>query len=131
VTFKPGQTFGEQKVFAKVPICGFYLFVPSVSPDASFEPMRCVAKDAETGKIYSGPIVDLNPGEPASPPETPPLEPADLEGFSSGGYFNVNLVDFARIPPGPGRYQVHVEGGRHRSNVVSIEIVRQEEPTKE
>jgi hypothetical protein len=131
VTFKPGQTFGEQKVFAKVPICGFFLFAASASPDASFEPMKCVAKDEKTGKIYSGPIVDLNPGEPAPPPEAPPIAPGDLDGFSSGGYFNINLVDFARIPPGPGRYQVHVEGGRHRSNIVSIEIVRQEEPAKE
>ena len=96
-------------------------------PDASFEPMMCVAKDEATGKIYSGPIVDLNPGEPGPPDEAPPLEPGALEGFSSGGYFNINLVDFARIPPVPGRYEVYVEGGRHRSNLVSIEIVRQEE----
>lgn len=86
-------------------------------------PMELVAINRLTQEVYSGAVVkeDPRPREPA--PETEPVDPELLRGVSSGGYFNLNLVDYVRIPALPGVYDVTVEYGGMQSNVVTIEIV--------
>ncbi len=120
VRFKKGEVFGNSGAFAAIPICGFF-FV-----DAQFqgvdEKMNIISQDRGTGRIFSGPLIELD----ASPDEPPPVEsspdPEQLKGIASGGYFNPNLADFISFPHIPATYDVHIEFRGFKSNVVTIEI---------
>jgi hypothetical protein len=124
VTFTPGKTFGISNVFARIPICGFYMYPVTLKTPSRDEAMKCVVKDQETGVVYQGVVRDMSIDDPAPDPEPAEIDPKDLEGLVSGGYFNLNLAEQVQLPPRPCRYLVYVEGGGYRSNVVSIEIVR-------
>lgn len=130
IAFKPGETVGQRKAFARIPICGFFMFAASPGPAPTDQPMKLVVSDQRTKKTYAGMIVEEDPGHPEPAPEPPSVDPKDLEGLLSGGYFNVNLADYVRLPAEPGRYDVRVECGPHRSNTVSVEVAREEGPAK-
>ena len=120
VTFKKGETVGEHGAFVAIPICGY--FMVDVQPGA-IEPMKLIAQDRASGRIFAGPIIELDRSPDEPPPEAPPLDPAEAKGLASGGYFNPNLADFVALPRAAGRYDVHVEFRGFQSNVVSIELV--------
>lgn len=127
VVFKPGETVGEENAFARIPVCGFYQFPAAGEPASGGGEMRFVAVHEVTKKTYSGPVFQKRPGETDPPPDTPPIDPKELEGMVTASYFNMDLAENVPLPAEAARYKVHVEAGRHRSNEVAIEIVR--EPT--
>lgn len=123
VSFKAGETAGQYGAFAAIPICGFF-FV-----DANFagadQPMKLVAVDRQSGRSYSGAIVELDPSPEEPPPEDDGFTPQELAGVASGGYFNPNLADFVALPAKAAVYAVHVELRDYKSNVVVVEIAEQ------
>lgn len=124
VSFKRGARIGETKSFAAIPICGLYVL--AVSWPLEEDVILLVARDIRTEKIYSGPIVNLNPRPEAPHPGRPPLRKEDVEGMATGRHFNPNLADFVKLPEEPGIFQVYAEVRGNRSNVVTIEIVEGE-----
>ena len=120
ILFKRGEKVGPNGAFAAIPICGYFRVDVQLG---SKEPMTLVAVARASGKVFSGPIVETDPGLMIPPPAAPPLTEEDVKGTASGGYFNPNLVDFVPLPPGPGTYDVHVEFRQFKSNVVTIELV--------
>jgi hypothetical protein len=85
-----------------------------------------MAKDKNTGQVFSGPVVKLNPSPRVPPPiQAPPLNSRQLEGLASGGYFNHSLADYVELPQESAIYDVHVEFRGFESNIVTIELVRE------
>jgi len=121
VIFERDKRIGKYGAFAAIPICGYYFVDVVVDPEA--KPMRLVAVDKQTGKIYSGDLVDLEPDIDEPPEDEEPVGPDKLKGLATGGYFNPNLADFVNLPEAPGIYNVHVEYRNFKSNVVTIELV--------
>lgn len=126
VIYTPGQAIGESGVFARVPICGFYLFGTARAGGVDYGEMKCVARDVTADKSYFGAVFRKRSGDTDPSPEAPPVDPAELEGLVTGGYFNINLAENVPLPTRSGTYRVHVEGGSHRSNEVTIEILSSE-----
>ncbi len=124
VSFKRGVRVGETKAFAAIPICGLYVL--DVPFPVVEDVVQLVAQDKKTGKIYSGPIVELDPSPEAPHPGRPPLRKEDVEGLATGRYFNPNLADFVKLPEAPAVYEVYAEVRGIRSNLVTIEIVEGE-----
>lgn len=121
VTFEKGRESSIDGAFAAIPICGYYLIEYSQMPEA--QAMRFVATDIGTGIRYFGDLLeqDESPEEPE--PDDEPADPEELEGMASGGYFNSNLAHYVELPEASGLYDVYVEWGETRSNVVRIEVV--------
>jgi hypothetical protein len=128
VSFKkgfPGEGLGT---FTTIPICGYYILDVPYPPkhESMLGALRLVAVNKDTGKKYTGPVIDRSDGVP--PPKTPPFTEEQLRGVYVGGYFNPNLVEPVRLPEAPAVYDVHVElgnrgeGGFVESNTVTIEI---------
>lgn len=126
VTFKHGKKVGEYGAFAAIPICGYYLLNVPLVPWT--KPKRLFAVDKDTGVIYSGDVVELDPSPQIPPPpeDEEPLTPEEVEGLATGGYFNPNLADFVRLSEKPAIYDVYVEFREFRSNVVTIEIIEEQ-----
>ena len=96
---------------------------------------------------FTGEIVDKseNPGIPALPPnyqeEQRELEKERIEaqsyseeeleeGQASGGFLNVNLMDYVEIPFEPGVYEIYLSFSGLESNRVKVEIVFEEDDSK-
>lgn len=104
-----------------VPLCGYSLL--DIDPTRRGEKMRIIAVDRDSGRTYSGMIEDTDPSPEEPPPEdAPPLDPKMLSGVASGGYFNVNLLEFVHLPAATASYEVHVELRTYRSNHEIIRI---------
>lgn len=130
VAFKKGAIADRDVGFALVPICGYYrldLLLPDRYSDLH-EAIVLVATDLDRKEVFSGRTADPDllvppPGEPAS---TPGGEQSYQSGpHVYGGYFNPNLVQYARLPRRSATYEVHaeLEGSGVRSNRVTIELV--------
>ena len=119
VSFGHGAVARE--VFAAIPICGLYTL--DLSSLMNGAPMKLIAIDKKTQKIYTGAVVDEDPSPEEPPPTSEPLDPAKLKGLATSSYFNLNLVSYVRLPAHLALYDVMVEYGGMQSNKVPIEIV--------
>jgi hypothetical protein len=121
VALKRDGGVGQQEAHAAIPICGYFMLAVTNTEKSS--PMTLVAINKLTKKVYSGAIVKQDPRPREPTPETEPVDPELLKGLASGGYFNLNLVEYVRIPARPAVYDVVVEYGGVQSNTVTIEVV--------
>ena len=121
VRFKKNEVVGDTGAFAAVPICG-YVCTP-IRVDLPPEPLKLVAVDTKTKKVYSGSVFDIERGTEEPPPASAPLTEEEAEGMSVGEYFNPNLVDFVQLPRASATYEVHVEFRAFKSNAVLIELI--------
>ena len=125
VRFKKNQVVSGYRAFAAIPICGYRLIPLRV--DLLPEPLRIIAVDTKTRLAYEGPIVDLDPDPEIPMPDRWTPTPKDVEGMASGGYFNPNLADFVKIPIASATYDVHIEFREFKSNIVTIELILEED----
>jgi hypothetical protein len=123
VRFKEGESVGDFGAFAAIPICGY--FHMDIRLNVPPEPMRLVAVDKRTKQVFSGPIIELDPSPDEPPPAELPVTPRQVQGLSGGGYFNPNLANFVDLPHTSATYDVHVELRELRSNVVTIELIKE------
>lgn len=131
VSFKKGAPGGRTGAFATIPICGYYILDVSSPPKfkSYLGTLQLVAVSRNTGRKYTGPVVDRRDGVP--PPKTKPFTEEQLKGVYVGGHFNPNLLEFVRLPKTAAVYDVHVELGNHgeegffESNIVTIEIIEE------
>jgi hypothetical protein len=123
VRFKEGERVGGFGAFAAIPLCGF--FRVDIRLDVPPEPFKLVAVDKRTGQVFSGAIVERDPSPEFPPPVDLPVTRRQVEGMAGGGYFNPNLADFVELPRASATYDVHVEFRGHRSNVVTIELIKE------
>jgi hypothetical protein len=121
VSFERGEVAGPYGSFAAIPICGF--FVVDAQLQGADEPMQLIAVDQQSGKRYSGAIVELDPSPEVPPPDHEPVPAEEYADLAGGGYFNVNLPDYVDLPVQSAVYRVHIEFRNHQSNVVLIELV--------
>lgn len=116
-----GENTGQ--AFATVPICGLYTLDLVNLMNGS--PMRLIAIDRATRKMYTGAVVDADPSPDAPPPDDgEPVDPAALKGLATSSYFNPDLVNYVGLPARSAVYDVMVEYGGVQSNKVTIEIVQ-------
>jgi len=121
VTFRRGETVGDHGAFTAIPICG-YLAI-DVRLDRPSEPAKLVARDRNTGRVFSGAVVELDPSPELPPPDEPPLTPEEVQGTAGATYFNYNLADYVPLPHVAASYDIHAELWELRSNVVTIELL--------
>jgi hypothetical protein len=134
VIFKRGERVGPWKVFAAIPICGYYMlditYPPKYTPSL-LEAMRLVAVNRETRHVYTGYVI--HPRPKVRSPNARSISEQGPAGMAAGGNFNPNLPDHVKIPETSGVYDVHVELGERdsedfiTSNVVTIEIAEEME----
>lgn len=89
------------------------------------EKILFVAVNAETHDVHANQFVAV-PNPAPSPPPREPHEPRPE--LVLGAYFNPNLTEILRLPPGDAEYIVYAVLGPHRSNVLRIRI-RSSAPT--
>jgi len=120
VIFELGKPSSDGQ-FAAMPICGFYqLDMADMMKNAT---IRLFAKNIETEEIYNGAMLEQDPGSEAPLPfDEPPMNPEDFRGQFIGAYFNPNLPNYVNIPALPAKYQVLVQIGETKSNIVEIEV---------
>jgi len=120
VSFETGKPVSDGQ-FAAIPICGFYqLDMAEMMKDST---IRLYVKNTETDVILSGAMLDKDPGTEAPLPfEEPPMDPEDFRGQSIGAYFNPNLPNYVDLPALPAKYQVLVQIGAKKSNIVEIDV---------
>jgi hypothetical protein len=106
-----------------IPICGYYALPAAELPsmDRPTDAFRLVAVHRDSAVERSGFII---PDDDGAAPTPTTEDPARLAGLVVGGYFNPSLTDHVALPVWQGRYDVFVEMGRWRSNVVSILVAK-------
>ncbi|NNG24990.1 hypothetical protein [Telluria aromaticivorans] len=104
-----------------IPICGLYL----VDLEAAFNHpghQILVATDVTSGDIFKGEIVKYDTDRTIPPPRSRPVKPSKNQAF--GSYFNINAVDYIKLPLVPARYRITVEYAGYQSNEIDIEVVQ-------
>lgn len=119
VSFGGDENKSPDGAFARVPICGFYMLDAYGAPTGA---MVLHAENVESGEKFSGAVGEDDPSPDEPPPPTEPHDYTVLEGVSVEGYFNPNLAKFVQLPQESATYKVHVEWGKKKSNVVTIEL---------
>ena len=117
-----GRT-GKGETYKAIPVCGLYTLDMLSLMDG--KPMRLIAVDKHSQKIYTGEVIDEDPSPEVPPPGQEPLDYAQLKGLATGSYFNVNLVSYVKLPVHLTEYEVMVEYGGNQSNKVTIKIVEE------
>jgi hypothetical protein len=89
-----------------------------------------VAIDLATQKKYSGVAYEHKPPKIQGmdidfvpPPAAPAVTPEMLQGLRGGLIFSSDLVDVVKLPKKAGKYQIYLERGDLKSNVVALEVV--------
>jgi hypothetical protein len=89
-----------------------------------------IAIDLATQKKYSGVAYELKPPKIQGmdidfvpPPAAPAVTPEMLQGLRGGLIFSADLVDVVKLPKKAGKYQIYLERGELKSNVVALEVV--------
>ncbi len=121
VGFKSGQPVADG-TFAAIPICGFYRV--DLGKLIGGTPMMLVVTNLQDHTQYRGAVLDEDPGHMEPNPNRRPIDPAKLEGMSTGSYFNPNLAKKVALPEVEATYEVHAEYGGAVSNSVRISVVR-------
>jgi hypothetical protein len=122
VVFTPGTRDSVSDAFARFIICGAYrLDAWELYQLGGFRPgAKLVATDADHDDVFAD---EMHPPHPMQPQPNPPKWTAqEFAGQTELGYFNENLLDFLPLPQRPGRYDVFVTFGPHRSNVVTVTL---------
>ena len=121
VVYNPDEPAADGE-FAAIPICGYYeLDMGELMKDSV---IRIMVKNMVTEKVYSGSLIEQDPGtEEPFPDDEPPLDPEEFAGQSIAAYFNPNLPKYVSIPVEAGTYRVYVQIGEVRSNAVEIIVV--------
>ncbi len=120
VSFRKGKLVDGQ--FAAIPICGFYRLPMGKLLDG--KPLLLVAINLRDKTRIDGPMIDVDPGLMAEPPQSEPVRPEDVQGMSTDAYFNPNLARYVKLPAVEAQYLVHAEYGGARSNQVQISVVQ-------
>lgn len=113
-------TFSKSDGCTRLPVCAFYRISATAKTNAG---LLLFVKDLRNNKVTSGRISGKDPSPDEPPPESKPIDPKLLEGVSTAGYYNPNLVEYIKLPAETATYDVHVEFAGLRSNVVRIELV--------
>src|SRR5690606_18266943 len=103
-----------------IPICGLYL-VNAADTVRYPGPLVLIVTDSQSGQIYKGEVVKEDPDPIIPQPRSSRPSLSSKQAF--GSYFNVNVVDYVKLPLQPARYRVKVEYAGHHSDDVNIEIV--------
>ncbi len=89
-----------------------------------------VAIDLAILKKYSGVAYEHKPPKIqgmdidfAAPPAARAMTPEMLQGLRGGLIFSADLVDVVKLPKKAGKYQIYLERGELKSNVVALEVV--------
>lgn len=128
VRYKPGEGVDRFGSFAAVPICAYFqldVLMPTRFQNLH-DAIRLVAVDRERDRTFAGLTVDPDPVVP--PPHHVPPKP-NRETWVRGedvyaGFFNPNLVQYARLPRLAATYEVFMEldGSEIRSNTVTVRL---------
>lgn len=104
--------------FPRVPICGYYMLVDS--REISEGALEVVAIDVNSKEVYRGRVVD----EPDSDEMPPPDDGSDptYNTVAFGGYFNINLARYVKLPGKEATYDVSLQWADEKSNVVRIQL---------
>ena len=102
------------------PICGLYRL--GLNRLASGVPMLLKATDRETGKVYTGIVLDKDRGHEEPPPTPRAIDPARLARMTTSSHFNLDLFEYLALPLRGASYLLHAEYGGLQSNAVVIEL---------
>jgi len=72
-----------------------------------------------TGEAISGNLAYTRPRKPLPKPD---LSKEEIEGRVQRYFFNVNLVNYLRLPPVKATYYLHALFGEYKSNTVTIDF---------
>jgi hypothetical protein len=122
VIFKEDEISVEYGTFVVIPLCAYYRMEVSSSPDE--KPKQIIAIDTDTGKSYSGLILDVEEGPVFESEEK--WDPEEVKGMFVSGYFNPNLAYHVHLPRESATYEVCVEWKTYQSNKVTIQIIKEE-----
>ncbi|MDA1075652.1 MAG: hypothetical protein O3A63_12960 [Proteobacteria bacterium] len=106
--------------FVALPVCGFYQL--DLGMLITNSTIWIHAKNMETQEVFSGLVFENDPGI-EEPDDEPPLEPHEVAGQSISAYFNPNLPKYVAIPAEAAKYQVMVQIGEVRSNIVEVQVI--------
>ncbi len=116
----PASVFYKPAAPVAIPICGYYMVELANLPQGST--LTLVVQNEATGLRMVGAVVEYDPSPEVPPPPAEPVAPEDLEGLATGRFFNVNLLDFVKMPVAPGTYRVEAYYGNARSNRVTVRL---------
>ena len=102
------------------PICGLYRL--GLNRLAGGVPMLLKATDRETGKVYTGIVLDKDRGHEEPPPTSRAIDPARLARMTTSSHFNLDLFEYLALPLRGASYVLHAEYGGLQSNAVVIEL---------
>jgi hypothetical protein len=122
IVYTPGTRDPVSGAFARFMICGVYrLDGWELYQLGGFrEGAKLVATDVDHHDVFADKMQPPHPTEPQ--PNPPKWTAQDFAGQTEQGYFNENLLDFLPLPQRPGRYDVFVTFGPHRSNAVTVTL---------
>jgi hypothetical protein len=122
VVYTPGARDPVSGAFARFIVCGAYrLDGWELYQLGGFrEGAKLVATDVDHHDVFADKMLPPHPMQPQ--PNPPKYTAQDFAGQTEQGYFNENLLDFLPLPQRPGRYDVFVTFGPHRSNVVTVTV---------
>lgn len=125
INYMPGQRNRITGAFGRAILCGIYRLdsVFLAQTNGFRKTATLIAVDTKTHVPYSVNMVHDHPEIPNPNPSQIPLEK-----FRSvvTGYFNINMLDFLRLPEQPATYNVFVTFGQFKSNVVTVRLVPQD-----
>jgi len=112
-------TAGERP---RVPICGYYLVPALAAIEGS--PLTVRLRRLDTGAEIAGVLAEEGDNEPDVPPpeDAPEIGPEDLEGVSTGGYFNIDAQRVLTGELAQGDYEVWVSYAGTESNRLRVRI---------
>jgi hypothetical protein len=104
------------------PVCGFYRLSLFNMPDS--EPLKIWVRHVESGIEYTGFMIDIDDNLEAPMPfiEAPDKDASEYESMILAAYFNPNILDYVEMPLIAGSYQVVIEYGHEKSNMVRVSI---------
>jgi hypothetical protein len=104
------------------PVCGFYRL--SLFNMSDSEPLKIWVRHVESGIEYTGFIIDIDDNLEAPMPFTqmPDKKAIQYASKTLAAYFNPNILDYVEMPFIIGSYQVVIEYGHEKSNMVRVSI---------
>lgn len=109
----------DDNVSALIPICGAYQFnlAFTIKLGSPQQHMSVVVIN-NNDKSYNGSMQD--PDTALENTQVVEIDMSNAESQLIGGYFNINVLDYVKIPIVSGEVSVYIFLGEHKSNVVKI-----------
>ncbi len=123
VRYVPGKRDRITGAFGRAILCGIYRLelVLLAQTDGFDKTATLIAIDTKTHVPYSAKMVHDHPEIPN--PNPPQFTPEMLTGIFETGYFNINMLDFLKLPEQPATYNVFVTFLQFKSNVLTVRFV--------